>query len=43
MHQYMLSVHHDDDNAIPEGVDATAVIAEMDGAIASAFVRATKP
>lgn len=28
---------------IPEGVDATAVIAEMDGAIASAFVRATKP
>ncbi|MFN8157481.1 MAG: arsenite methyltransferase [Candidatus Nanopelagicales bacterium] len=28
---------------IPDGVDAAAVIAEMDGAIASAFIRATKP
>ncbi|MFN8146108.1 MAG: arsenite methyltransferase [Candidatus Nanopelagicales bacterium] len=28
---------------IPDGVDASAVIAEMDGAIASAFIRATKP
>ncbi|MFN8145962.1 MAG: arsenite methyltransferase [Candidatus Nanopelagicales bacterium] len=28
---------------IPDGVDPSAVIAEMDGAIASAFIRATKP
>jgi len=28
---------------IPDGVDPAAVIAEMDGAIASAFIRATKP
>lgn len=28
---------------IPDGVDPASVIAEMDGAIASAFVRATKP
>jgi SAM-dependent methyltransferase len=28
---------------IPDGVDAEAVIAEMDGAITSAFVRATRP
>jgi hypothetical protein len=28
---------------IPDGVDPEAVIAEMDGAITSAFVRATRP
>lgn len=30
MHQYMLSVHHDDDNAIPEGVDIADVYAAVD-------------
>lgn len=30
MHQYLLSVHHDDTNAIPEGVDVQDVFAAVD-------------
>jgi hypothetical protein len=29
MHQYLMSVHHDDDNAIPEGVDFADVVAAV--------------
>lgn len=30
MHQYLLSVHHDDTNAIPDGVDVQDVFAAVD-------------
>ena len=30
MHQYLMAVHHDDTNAIPEGVDIQVVFAAVD-------------